>query len=302
VRASRRNPRLSWFQCYPEDFIADEKFLAMGATARGVYWSLQLYGWVAFTHGDGLCADAGFLQRISGTTPLEWDAVKDQVLSLFELHADGKLYLPWLCEAAEDAAEKVRKLKHASAEKAKKNAPEIKTDETDETRLDEIRLDKNGRSNERPSERPFGHPIGPSPAASADGIGSSSVPPSTASGASFAQRPGSSSPSSLSVEPDEVREGQNAGNEKSANPDVMRVREHAHNHGWKLPNVADVERLLESYSAEEVCDGMEDYDENLNTADDRHYAEYRFFGEGGASSVISAMRHRIAEEQAKVRR
>jgi hypothetical protein len=85
--------------------------------------------------------------------------------------------------------------------------------------------------------------------------------------------------------------------DRETDPDVLRIREHAHNHGWKLPKVSDVMRLLESYSAEEICDGIEDYDESLNTySDDRNYAEYRFFGEGGPNAVISAMRHRMAEE------
>jgi hypothetical protein len=96
---------------------------------------MALYSWNGLTHGQRLDTDPRYLQQITGTTELEWDALKKPVLAMFELRPDGRLYLPWLCEAANEAAEKIRKLKDsAQAAKIAKNAAKVEIDETEERR------------------------------------------------------------------------------------------------------------------------------------------------------------------------
>ena len=307
MRTSTRTPRMSWFQCFPVEFMTDPEFLAMSATARGVYWTLILYSWNALTQGDGLSADPRFLQQISGTTPLEWDTVQAQVLTLFKLK-DGKLYLSWLQDAALDATEKVRKIKEsadcataarnaktvsARAEKQNTNDPQIKTDDTDEIRLDKYGR-PNGHSNERPNGQPPSTPSEFNGSTSSDS--SSSVSPSVSP---VVRKQDSGVPS---VEPANDEPPDVGGGPKDLSPEVIQVRAKIAELGWKFPAVSRIQEFLETASVDDICDGMDEYDSHLNgQSNDSHYAEFHFFAERGGLIVIQKLQRDREDQQAAQR-
>jgi uncharacterized protein YdaU (DUF1376 family) len=284
MRTSTRTPRLSWFKCFPADFVSNSVFLSMSALARGVYWSLILFSWNGLCQGNGLPADPESLQRISGITALEWDSIKTQVLTLFELR-DGMLYLPWLVDAAADASEKWHKQKDAAekatearaaqkssapaAEKENENSPRIKTDE-----IDEMRLDKNGRPYGQVFDtigRPNGHPS----ASSSDiNAGISPLHGSPTSGRLAAPASGVPLPSA-SKAPQEM-----------LNTDIVRVREAALQICGKLPNPTDIARLLDKgYSADEMIEAFDNY-ANDGEYRDLAFAEFNFFGQNGSGGEV----------------
>lgn len=266
MRTSTRTPRMSWFPCTPVDFLTDSDFLAMSAAAAGAYFKLMLYGWNAYTQGSGLSADPASLQRVTGMSSLEWDAVREQVLAHFKVRDDGTLYLPWQWDAAENATEKVRKLRESATAAAEAKSKIAQSKQIDE--IDEIRLDKNGRPN--------GHQSSASPA-SVEQSGVSSPHDSPTSGRLVAPTSGVPLPHALKAPHESL--------------DVEKIREHAVELGWKMPGVDHIQGLLAEGSVEDVCEAMDEYDGNLN-GDDSSFAEYRFFAEGGGLTVMHVIANR----------
>ena len=293
MRTSTRTPRLSWFKCFPADFVSNPAFIAMSALARGAYWSLLLFSWNGLCQGRGLPINPPEnLQRIAGMTPLEWDSIKTEVLSLFELR-DEMYYSPWLEAAAIEASEKCQKQKDASekasearaANAAAKNSSAPRDeDKIDET--DEIRLDKNGR--------PYGQPSSASLFPSQTGVAT----PDAAAGALPLRNPTGVAPLDPAFSP--LRPsgaplcsapsplGKASPQEKQTHPDIEKIRKVCIECEWKLPHLADVQRLLAEASADDICAAIEHYDSKLN-ANDRDYAEHTFFVEGGGGAVIRAL-------------
>jgi uncharacterized protein YdaU (DUF1376 family) len=287
MRTSTRTPRMSWFPCTPVDFLTDSDFLAMSAAAAGAYFKLMLYGWNAYTQGSGLSADPASLQRVTGMSSLEWDAVREQVLAHFKVRDDGTLYLPWQWDAAENATEKVRKLREsatAAAEAKSKIAQSKKIDE-----IDEIRLYKNGRPNGHTSSS---SQVGQSSPSDSPAVSSAS------SSSSLVQKTDSDSDSSSeSSSVDSSCEG--IGKD---NPDVQAIQEYSAELGWKIPSTRVVQNKLADYpDADAICAAMERYNGTLNSTSDydAEHAEFNFFHDGGCEAMMQVLTREEARKAAR---
>jgi hypothetical protein len=283
--------------------------MAMNALARGAYWSLQLFGWNKYTQGDGLSADPTFLQRVTGTTPLEWDSVKDQVLAPFKTRDDGTLYLPWQWDAAQQALEKYRKLREAGEKGVEAKSANCET-EKDQMREDEIRLDKNGRpdgqaSNEcsdgQPNGRPNGHPSSASaPAASSTGD-NPGIDLVTRQTSGHIAAPTSDTPLPVSFKSTAPQDDETTSVPdnvlNASHPDVIEIRNMCRDECGKLPNVSDVVRLLKEFPADEIKDAFETYVGNLEPRE-TPMLEYTFFNKdsGGCATIIASRRKEKVDE------
>jgi uncharacterized protein YdaU (DUF1376 family) len=273
-----RTSRMAWFKVFVADLVADPEWLEMSSAARGALFTLYVYGWLELAKDRGLSADPKYLQRITNTTPKEWDAIKSQVLANLELKADGRLYPHDLCaqmdnatgvwQAKSKAGKAAKAARDAAAEK--KNAPKNLSDD-DEIRLDQIRLDYYEHAPEHSSECSDEHS---SASPSVVNAGISPLHGSPTSGHLAAPTSGVPLPSA-SKAPQEM-----------LNPDIVRVREAAFKICGKLPNPTDIARLLDrGYSADEMIEAFDNY---ANDGDERDlaFAEFNFFGQNGSGGEV----------------
>ena len=278
---------LSWFKEYPAQMTSSPKVITLNAAARGIYFCMRYHCWLNIADGGGIpSADDGYIQQISNCTAEEWQANKAQILKNFQ-ERDGQLFDPALCEQSIKVFDKVGRLSEAgrASGRARRNAKpsaEIKTDddgdETDKT-------DKTDKTLCSSNAEQRLNTCSPSTSSLFDTeIGSPAPePPDGSPTSGRLAAPTSGVPIPHAVVKGSTAKATAAGNK---NPDVQRLREVCRAEGGKMPQVADVERLLARYSVGALESALRE----LSGTEDEEFLEYRFFVDGGAEMILEGRR------------